>query len=103
MTDTLDGVFRRFPDLLTEVRANYEAFNISSLQSLQIKEMLDLLIRISGKRPKVVSVEEQHANRFLGLDINIEKLKTVIPSPRFRSIEDSLRDMYQSVNASPLN
>jgi nucleoside-diphosphate-sugar epimerase len=102
--------YRRFLDVRDMVKllprimsadlpSRYEVFNIASPASsheMSLQEVLETLLRIAGKNPKIESSTDS-MNTFTGLKLNIEKLKNTLPAFTFRSVEETLRDMYNEV------
>jgi GDP-4-dehydro-6-deoxy-D-mannose reductase len=93
--DVRDAV-QLFPKLLGLLSKDrrYEIFNVASPTKTPISEVLELLLEISGKSPKVNSASSPQ-NQFAGFSVSTEKLTKMVPHPSFRPIRDSLKDMYQ--------
>ncbi len=90
--DVRDAV-RIFPLLLsTKFDNRFEIFNIASPHELQVRRMVELLMDISGKRPKLETTDD-NSNPFLGLKLSTNKLQGALPPLHFRPIEETLKDM----------
>jgi len=91
--DVRDAV-ELFPRLLDAPSPTpFEIVNVASPYEFQIRHVLERLLKISGRSPRVESSGDGAANRFAGLRVNTEKL-TARVGARFRPIDDTLRDMY---------
>lgn len=93
-----------FPQLLSRAaKSRYEIVNIASPHELEIREILNLILRISGKSPTLEATTSPHSNRFRGLRVSTEKMRQMLDSPpAFRPIQSTLSELYQSiVNAQP--
>ncbi|MBI4402962.1 MAG: NAD(P)-dependent oxidoreductase [Deltaproteobacteria bacterium] len=87
---------RIFPQLLSRMAPNrFDVFNISSKNELTIAEVLEILLKISGKSPKIECHEDQFPNRFKGLRVSVKKLEDTLGTLDFRPIDSTLRDMYE--------
>lgn len=73
-----------------------EIVNIASAEEATIREIVDRLIRISGKTVVVESEETSAKPTFTGLRVNVDKLARVVPQIAFRSLEESLTDIWQA-------
>ncbi len=86
------NIFARVLDLNTE---NFTIFNICSPHQLQISQVLQLLLKIAQKSPKIVVEESSAPNPFTGLRVSFKKLENSLAPLTFRPIEQSLRDIYE--------
>lgn len=107
-TGPLSG-YRRFLDVRDAVRvfptlvaaplgSRFEIFNIASPHELTIGDMVDRLLKLSGKTPRVESAPEG-GNPFRGLKLDVGKLQRLFPPSGFRPIESTLRDMLAETAA----
>ena len=98
------NTYRRFLDVRDAVSlipqlfniptaSQFEIYNIASEREVQIKEMVNILIKYAGISPKVESSGEASPNEFKGLRLSTDKLKKAIPGLGFRPIEETLKDM----------
>lgn len=105
------STFRRFLDVrdavavierLTRSSSNdrYRVINIASPYEIQVKDLINTLLRISGKRAKIHSTEDNSSNRLFGIRVNCDRLDCALPGVRFRPFEETLRDMYFAHAAS---
>lgn len=88
-------IVRAFPVLLDQkTGSNYEIYNLASPHELEISEMLQMILKITNRNPKVES-STNTPNSFKGLKVNTEKLFKTIPPSHFRPVEETLRDMVE--------
>lgn len=88
-------VARVIPQLLTHSHvSNCEIFNLVSPYEFQISELLDILIKLTKKSPKVESTVDQN-NAFKGLKASGEKFFSLIGPSEFRPVESTLKDMVE--------
>lgn len=89
-----------FPQLLQQIRpGQYEAFNIASPYELRIRDLVELMVKVSGRHCRIQSQSSLHANPFQGLRVSVDKLQRALPSLTFRPIESTLLDIWKSVQA----
>ena len=87
-----------FPQLLDQVKpGQFEVFNVASPHELRIRELVELLVKVSGRRCRIQSESDAHANPFQGLRVSVAKLTRALPSLQFRPIESTLTDIWKSV------
>lgn len=94
--DVRDAV-KLFPELLnmTDPQKNrFEIFNVASPNEVSIQGILESLLSLSGKSPKLKEDTSTPPNQFSGLSVSNEKLVKKIPHTHFRPLGDSLKDMY---------
>ncbi len=72
----------------------YEAVNIASPFEMQVSDVVDLLVKASGKKVKIQS-STADTNSFQGLKISLKKLDRLVPGFPFRPIESTLADLWQ--------
>jgi GDP-4-dehydro-6-deoxy-D-mannose reductase len=93
-TDVRDAI-QIFPRILnTDFAARVEIFNIASHYELRVKDLVDILLKVSGKTARVES-KESTGNVFQGIKLNLKKLEQYFPVDSFRPIEETLRDMLK--------
>lgn len=107
MTGPLDAVRRFldvrdaapiFPQLLDQIKpGQFEVFNVASPHELRIRDLVELLVKVSGRRCRIQSETDAHANPFQGLRVSVAKLTRALPSLQFRPIESTLTDIWKSV------
>lgn len=100
-TGALDGV-RSFLDVRDAVALvddlvarpgplqSFAIFNLASGSYYSVKELLDQLLEVTGKRPKIESHEATAPNSFLGLQVSTKKLEMTL-NPTLRPLKESLR------------
>lgn len=105
-TGPLEG-FRSFTDVrdmvailpkLLEWNApqTYEVINVSSPHENTIRQMVQLLLQVSGKTVRLESSPSKENNPFLGLKLSRNKLVSIAPDLKFRPLEATLRDVWLS-------
>lgn len=95
-------IVKVFPILLgTETGKNFEIYNLASPHELQISEMLQIILKLANKNPKVESSVDT-SNSFKGLQVNTDKLFQIIPPSNFRPIEATLKDMVEEARRRAL-
>jgi nucleoside-diphosphate-sugar epimerase len=97
--DVRDAV-RLFPKLLgSDELKGLQIFNLSSPHELSIRELVEKLIRLSGKK---VTIREQKSsdNSFRGLKLETKKLNKALPDFKFRSIDESLGDIWKDFHTT---
>jgi nucleoside-diphosphate-sugar epimerase len=99
--DVRDAV-RLFPLLLQSPTVPFEIYNLASPHEFTVLELLELLLSISGKAPRIESSEDKSSNRFTGLKLSVEKMEKDFPSITFRPLEITLRNMYEAALKSPV-
>ncbi len=97
--------YRRFLDardvvgilirLMEASPTNFEIYNVASPHELQIRGLLDILLKEAGISPRIESEENSGTNVFKGLQVDTSKLSRLVPASAFRPVEDSLRDMLR--------
>lgn len=101
------STFRRFLDVRDAVSViarlthsvtgdRFQVFNIASPYEVQVKDLIAALLKISGKKARVESSEDNSANRLFGIRVSCERLEHTLPGVHFRPLEETLRDMYTS-------
>lgn len=89
-------VARLLPRLLEKTEATgWHVFNIASPYGLTVREMLDRLLALAGKRAKVDAAPGS-ANPFQGLEPDVSRLKALLPDFAFRPLDETLSDMLAS-------
>lgn len=93
--DVRDAV-QLLPRLLeAKLASRCEIFNLASPHEHTIQEVLDTLLKISGRQAQIKS-SGAGSNSFKGLRVSVKKLETVLPGVPFRPIAQTLGDMWQS-------
>lgn len=88
-------IVKAFPVLLEkETNSNFEVYNLASPHELMISDMLKIILKITGKNPRVES-SSATPNSFKGLKVNTEKLFGTVPPSHFRPVEDTLKDIVE--------
>ena len=72
------------------------AFNVGMGTSFSFKEIINMLRKISNKKPDIISLNRTRNN--IGLGFNIEKLMGVLPDFKFTSFEQGLGETYESIS-----
>ncbi|MBT4104270.1 MAG: NAD(P)-dependent oxidoreductase [Nitrospina sp.] len=72
------------------------AFNVGMGASFSFKEIIDVLQKISNKKPDIIALKRTRNNIDLGF--NIEKLMGVLPGFKFTSLEQGLGETYESIS-----
>ncbi len=103
--------YRRFQDgrdvvgilirLMETPGAPFEIFNVASPHELQIKELLDMLLKEAGISPPIESEEMSGTNVFKGLQIDTSKLSRIVANSEFRPVKETLRDMLKWEQSRP--
>jgi GDP-4-dehydro-6-deoxy-D-mannose reductase len=92
--DVRDAV-QIFPRLLAEdFPSRYEVFNIASTHELRVQELVDILLKLAGKTPKIES-KSASINVFQGLKMDMKKLDRVFPPNLYRATAETLGDMLK--------
>ena len=98
--------YRRFLDVRDAVKllpplmkarhpTRFEVFNLASPHQLQIRELLNILVRESGMKVVIESDAAIAVNPFTGLELSLDKLESTINVPSFHPIEKTLKEMYE--------
>ncbi len=87
------GIFAR---LLETGKEAFEVFNIGSPHQLQISHVLQMLLKIAEKSPRIDSVDSTAPNAFAGLRVSFKKVEKTLVPLTFRPIEQTLRDIYDT-------
>jgi nucleoside-diphosphate-sugar epimerase len=91
-----------FPQLLVSPRiASGDCVNIAPAEEVTIREVVDSLLRVSGKSPALEGDPRLAAQTFTGVGIKTEKLRLAVPDFHFRPLESTLRDIWDSVSKAP--
>ncbi|NBX93544.1 MAG: NAD-dependent epimerase/dehydratase family protein [Proteobacteria bacterium] len=91
-------VVKVFVDLMfSKTAPELDTYNIGSLKQTPIREVLEELLKLSQAKLKIESKDSQH-NNFLGLTINNSKFQKALPGFQFRTLAESLKDMWQASN-----
>lgn len=99
--DIRDGV-GFLPELLhRKGQSRFEIYNLASPHELQIRTVLETLLKIANKSPKVQSSEDIKSNKLTGLSLNLEKMERALPHAHYRPIERTLQEMYEWVVSHP--
>lgn len=93
--DVRDAV-ATFPRLLENTQESFAVYNIASKVPTRIDAVLEKLLKVSGKHPKIESNENESSNRFAGLRVSTAKLEKTLSSLQFRPLDETLRDMYSA-------
>lgn len=96
--DVRDAV-KIFPALLETALPGTTTVNIASPFELTIRELVEMLIQVSGRRCAIETHEELHANPFRGLRVSPDKLVKLLPGVEFRPMKETLRDIWNSVES----
>jgi nucleoside-diphosphate-sugar epimerase len=72
----------------------FETVNIASPFEMQVSDVVDLLVKASGKQVKI-QASAPETNSFQGLKISIKKQERLVPAFAFRPIETTLSDLWQ--------
>jgi nucleoside-diphosphate-sugar epimerase len=107
-TGTLSG-FRRFLDvrdaavlfprlLESPTLASGDSINIAPAEQVSLREIVDSLIRISGKRAVVESAPATAPQSFHGVQIATSRLQAAVPDFQFRPLESTLRDIWTTTS-----
>lgn len=89
-------VVKLLPALLEAKHPNsWEAYNIVAPQFHSVRNILDMLLAVAGKNPKVESEAGNAPNAFQGIRLDGTKLERLL-KPSFRPLEETLRDTFQS-------
>jgi nucleoside-diphosphate-sugar epimerase len=94
--DVRDAV-QLFPRLVEAPPLPFEIYNLASPHEFTVLELLELLLKISGKAPTVESSESTSSNKFTGMKLSVEKMEKHFPHLVFRPLEITLRNMYEAV------
>jgi nucleoside-diphosphate-sugar epimerase len=87
------------PRLMSATQSSrFEIINIASPFDLEIGRVLEILLTIAKKKPRVESSQDATGNLFMGLKTNSQKLENLLSPLNFRPIETTLRDMYEEVS-----
>jgi nucleoside-diphosphate-sugar epimerase len=90
-----------FPQLLNQLKPQqYEVYNIASPYELRIRELVELLVKVSGRHCRIQSQSALHVNPFQGLRVTVDKLTRALPGLTFRPVETTLLDIWKAVEAS---
>ncbi len=93
----VDDAVQIFPLLLQKkAPSNFEVYNIASPGELKIGDALKILLKISRKSPKVTSSRTHNPNRWLGNQLDIQKLCSKLPGYHFTPIQETLKKTYRS-------
>ncbi len=98
------SAYRRFLDARDAVQliagllendsaARFEVVNIASPFEMQVREVVEMLVRVSGKHVPI-RARETSGNPFRGLDVSLEKLRKLVPGFQYRPLETTLRDLW---------
>lgn len=96
--------YRRFLDVRDAVQliagllendsaARFEVVNIASPFEMQVREVVEMLVRVSGKKTPI-RARENNGNPFRGLDVSLSKLQRLVPGFQYRPLETTLRDLW---------
>lgn len=93
-----------FPQLLQQIKpGQFEAFNIASPYELRIRDLVELMVKVSGRHCRIQSQSSLHANPFQGLRVSVDKLTRALPGLTFRPIDSTLLDIWKSVQIQSLD
>jgi GDP-4-dehydro-6-deoxy-D-mannose reductase len=105
------SAYRRFQDardvvsvltrLMDAPGSPFEVYNVASPYELQIKQLLEILLKEAGISPPIQSEDTQGTNPFRGLQVDTTKLTRLVPPSAFRPIEETLRDMLRHELSHP--
>lgn len=85
--------------LATEFASSIEVFNIASPHSRRIEEIVQMLLKVVGRKVKIESDADVARNPFRGLDLNTSRLQSLL-QPTFRSLETSVEDLFHSIKSA---
>lgn len=77
----------------------FEIYNLASHREMKIRELVAILMQETGKTAMVESMEDPSDNPFAGLKLSVEKLGHAIQCPPLRTIENTLREMFQNAQS----
>lgn len=87
-----------FPSLLDKTRmGDVETYNIASPYELKIRDLVTQLVKVSGRHCRIQSEKSLHPNPFQGLRVSVDKLTRALPELKFRPLDATLRDVWESV------
>lgn len=98
------SAYRRFLDVRDAVQliagllendsaARFEVVNIASPFEMQVRDVVEMLVRVSGKNTPI-RARENGGNPFRGLDVSLSKLQKLVPDFQYRPLETTLRDLW---------
>lgn len=100
--DVRDAV-QIFPKLIeSDLPSRYEIFNVASTHEMRVQELVDTLLNLSGKKPKIES-KGSSLNLFQGLKLDMTKLNQYIPTTHYRAVEETLKDMLKEAQLNFLH
>lgn len=72
----------------------FEVVNIASPFEMQVKEIVELLVKVSGKKVRIES-RSNAQNTFQGLNLNRHKMEKTLPGFKYRPLEKTVSDLWQ--------
>jgi nucleoside-diphosphate-sugar epimerase len=72
----------------------YKVVNIASPFEMQVREVVELLVKASGKKVQI-QPSGSEANSFQGLKISLKKLEHLLPGFSYRPIDETVLDLWE--------
>ena len=79
---------------LLELTGKFEIVNLASPSTHQIREIVEKLVLLSGKKVTIREKAQTAVNSFAGLEVNTGKMQRLL-HPSFRPLEETLKDTLE--------